>query len=679
LQTKLADLLKVKAPFRKRLRLVCLLAVSAAVLSLLLSCQHARAGAVGSRKLIILGIDGLDPDLLDKFMAAGKMPNFARLAAQGSYRRLTTSIPPQSPVAWSNLITGMNAGGHGIFDFIHRDPKTFQLYLSTSRIEGPKHSWQVGSWVVPLGNGTAEQLRQGKAFWEILDQHDVPNYIYRMPANFPPIAAKGKTLSGMGTPDLRGGYGSFTFYTDDPTAAVGAVEGGEVVQVEVKNNRVATNLIGPDNTFRKNSPPATEPFTVDVDPLESVARVGVQGQQFVLKEGEWSGWVPVEFQLMPIIGNVKGICRFYLKQAHPRFQLYVSPINIDPKNPALPISTPSSYSNELAKQIGEFHTQGIAEDTKALNDGVLDDKEFLEQAHTVLAEHRRAFDVEFPKFKDGLFFFYFSSLDLNGHMMWRLTDPQHPAYDATLAAQYGSALEEFYEQIDQVLGEVLPKVDSNSTLLVLSDHGFAPYRHSFNLNTWLLNNGYITRKAGASGDASEPFSDVDWSRSRAYGVGLNGLYLNIRGREREGIVEPGAQADSLLQEIRQKLLDVRDPKDGSQVITRIDFASEVYQGPYTHSGPDALVGYNRGYRAGWTTITGAFPPEVLEDNTKAWSGDHCMDFTKVPGVLLSNRKIEAQTPALTDIAPTILSEFGIEKTKDMKGQSVFQAKTVAGR
>lgn len=661
-------------PFRKRLWFVCLLALCAAGLTALVSCQHARAGAAGSKKLIILGIDGLDPDLLEKFMAEGKMPNFARLASEGSFRRLTTSIPPQSPVAWSNLITGMNAGGHGIFDFIHRDPKTFQLYLSTSRIEGPKHSWQVGSWVVPLGNGTAEQLRQGKAFWEILDQHDVPNYIYRMPANFPPIAAKGKTLSGMGTPDLRGGYGSFTFYTDDPTAAVGAVEGGEVVQVEVKNNRVATNLIGPDNTFRKNAPPATELFTVDVDPLEAVARVGVQGQQFILKEGEWSGWVPVEFQLMPIIGNVKGICRFYLKQAHPRFQLYVSPINIDPMSPALPISTPSSYSSELAKQIGEFHTQGIAEDTKALNDGVLDDKEFLEQAHTVLAEHRRAFDVEFPKFKDGLFFFYFSSLDLNGHMMWRLTDPQHPAFDAALAAQYGTALEEFYEQIDQVLGEVLPKVDSNTTLLVLSDHGFAPYRHSFNLNTWLLNNGYITRKTGASGDASEPFSDVDWSRTRAYGVGLNGLYLNIRGREREGIVEPGAQADSLLQEIRQKLLDVRDPKDGSQVITRIDFASEVYQGPYTHAGPDALMGYNRGYRAGWTTITGAFPPEVLEDNTKAWSGDHCMDYTKVPGVLLSNRKIEAQNPALTDIAPTILNEFGIAKKPEMKGDSVFRSR-----
>jgi len=661
----------VTAPFRKRLRLVCLLALCAASLSLLLSCHHARDGAVGSRKLIILGIDGLDPDLLTKFMAEGKLPNFARLAEQGSFRRLTTSIPPQSPVAWSNLITGMNAGGHGIFDFIHRDPKTFQLYFSTSRVEGPKHNLHVGSWVVPLGSGSAEQLRHGKAFWEILDEHSVPNYVYRIPANFPPIVAKGKTLSGMGTPDLRGTYGTFTFYTDDPTAAVGALEGGEIVQVEVKNNRVAANLIGPDNSFRRNSPPSTGPFTVDVDPLEPVARIGLEDRQFVLKEGEWSGWVPVEFRLMPFIGTVKGICRFYLKQTHPRFQLYVSPINIDPSNPALPISTPTNYSRDLAKQTGEFHTQGIAEDTKALTAGVLDDKEYLEQARTVLAEHRRAFDVEFPKFHQGLFFFYFSSLDLNAHMMWRLTDPSHPAYDAALAAQYGSSLEEFYEQIDQVLGEVMPRVDDNTTLLVLSDHGFAPYRRSFNLNTWLLNNGYITRKAGASGDSSEPFADVDWSRTRAYGLGINGLYLNVRGREREGVVDP-AQADVLLREIRQKFLEIRDPKDGSQVITRIDLAIEVYQGPYAQSGPDALVGYNRGYRSGWKTILGAFPADVLEDNTNAWSGDHCMDFTKVPGVLLSNRKIEAQAPALTDIAPTILSEFGIAKTKDMMGQSVFQ-------
>ena len=649
---------------------VCAVLLCALLSALFLSCQRAGGGSAGGKKLIILGIDGMDPDLLTKFMAEGKMPNFARLAEQGSFRRLTTSIPPQSPVAWSNLITGMNAGGHGIFDFIHRDPKTFQLYFSTSRVEGPKHSWQIGKWVIPLGSGSAEQLRHGKAFWEILDERGIPNSVYRIPANFPPISAKGKTLSGMGTPDLRGTYGTFTFYTDDATAVAGAVEGGEVLQVEVQNNRVSSNLIGPGNSFRKDSPPATEAFTVDVDPLEPAVRVKFQNQQFVLKEGEWSGWVPVEFQLMPVIGNVKGICRFFLKQAHPRFQLYVSPINIDPANPALPISTPSSYSRDLAKEIGEYHTQGIAEDTKALSDGILDDKEYLEQARTVLAEHRRAFDAEFPKFQKGLFFFYFSSLDLNGHMMWRLMDPSHPAYDAALAAQYGTALEEFYQQIDQVLGKVLAKIDTDTTLLVLSDHGFAPYRRSFNLNTWLLQNGYIALQPGSSPDANEAFAEVDWSRTRAYGLGLNGLYVNLRGREREGIVD-GAQSDALLQEIRQKLTGIHDPRDNSQVITRVDLASVAYQGPYARTGPDALVGYNRGYRAGWKTILGAFPPEVLEDNTNAWSGDHCMDYTKVPGVLLSNRKIDAQSPALTDIAPTILAEFGIAKTKDMKGQSVF--------
>jgi len=609
----------------------------------------------------------MDPQLLARFMQEGKMPNFATLAQRGSFKRLTSSIPPQSPVAWSNMITGMNAGGHGLFDFIHRDPKTLALYFSASRVEAPKHSIHLGSWVIPLGSGSAEQLRRGKAFWEILDDNGIPNSVFRIPANFPPVTAKGETLSGMGTPDLRGTYGTFSFYTDDPTGVAGAVEGGQVIPVQVENSQVISKLIGPDNSFRKGSPAATEPFSVAVDPLESVARIAVQDHEFVLREGEWSNWVKIEFQLIPFFGNVKGMCRFYLKQAHPRFQLYVSPINIDPADPALPISTPSGYSRFLSEEVGEFYTQGIAEDTKALSDGVLDDKEFLEQSRTVLAEHRRIFDLQFPKFQKGVFFFYFSSLDLNSHMLWRLIDPEHPGYDATLASQYGSALQEFYQQMDQVLGEVLPKLDEHTTLLVLSDHGFAPYRRSFNLNTWLLNNGYITLKSNANPDDNEPLANVDWSKTRAYGLGLNGLYLNMHAREREGIVTPGAEADALLKEIKEKLLAVRDPKNN-----RVDFAADVYQGPCTHDGPDALVGYNRGYRAGWKTILGAFPPEVLEDNTNAWSGDHCMDYTLVPGVLLSNRNIAAGMPALTDIAPTILAEFGIVKPKDMMGQSVFQ-------
>ena len=647
-----------------------LLLIVAATLS---SCHSARAEWRGEQRLIILGIDGMDPQLLRQFMREGKMPNFAKLAAQGDFRELTTSIPPQSPVAWSNLITGMNAGGHGIFDFIHRDPKTMELYFSASRVEGPKHAIHLGNWMIPLGGGSAEQLRKGAAFWQILDQHGIPNTIFRIPSNFPPVPAKGQTLSGMGTPDLRGTYGTFSFYTDDPTATAGAVEGGQIIPVQVENSRVSANLIGPDNTFRKGSPAATEPFTVSVDPLEAVAKIAVQDQEFVLREGEWSDWIRVEFQLIPLFGNVRGMCRFYLKQAHPRFQLYVSPINIDPANPALPISTPSKYSRMLTDEAGEFHTQGIAEDTKALSDGVLDDKEYRQQAERVLAEHRRIFDAEFPKFKDGVFFFYFSSLDLNSHMFWRLMDPKHPEYDAVLAAQNRSAIADFYQQMDQVLGEVLAKVDEHTTLLVISDHGFAPYYRSFNLNTWLLNNGYIKLKGGVPSDSNEPFTNVDWTQTRAYGLGLNGLYVNLRGRESRGIVAPGTEADRLLGEIRSKLLAVRDAKTNLPVITRADLASEAYQGVYARSGPDMLVGYNRGYRAGWKTILGAFPADELEDNGNPWSGDHCMDYTLVPGVVLSNRKISATGPALTDIAPTILGEFGIAKTQGMIGQSIFSA------
>jgi len=642
----------------------------------LVSCQRQSQRA---HKLIILGIDGMDPQLLKQFMQQGKMPNFAKLAQEGSFRELTTSIPPQSPVAWSNLITGMNAGGHGIFDFIHRDPKTLQLYFSTSRVEAPKHTIHLGNWVIPLGSGRAEQLRQGKAFWQILDDHGIPNTVFRIPANFPPVPAKGETLSGMGTPDLRGTYGTFSFYTDDPTAVTGAVEGGQIIPVQVENSRVKANLLGPDNTFRKASPAATEPFAVDLDPLESVARISVQDQEFVLREGEWSDWIRVEFQLIPFFGNVRGMCRFYLKQAHPRFQLYVSPINIDPASPALPISTPSSYSRLLSEETGEFYTQGIAEDTKALSAAVLDDNEYLQQARTVLAEHRRIFDAEFPKFTQGVFFFYFSSLDLNSHMMWRLMDTKHPGYEASLAAQNGSAIAQFYQQIDELLGGVLPRLDSNTTLLVLSDHGFAPYYRSFNLNTWLLQNGYVKLESDANVDSNQPFAGVDWSQTKAYGLGLNGLYLNRRGRERYGIIQPGAAADGLIKEIKGKLLSIRDPQSGLRVITRADIASEAYQGPYSQSGPDLVVGLNRGYRAGWKTILGGFPPDVLEDNTNPWSGDHCMDYTLVPGVLLSNRRIPADAPSLTDIAPTILAEFGITKSKDMLGQSVFTSDSSTGR
>ena len=623
------------------------------------------------KKVIVLGIDGMDPALLEKYMRAGKMPNFAALAKRGSFVRLGTSIPPQSPVAWSDLITGMNPGGHGVFDFIHRDPKTMLPYLSTSKVEAPSRTLRLGRWVLPLWGGGAVLLRKGKAFWQILDEHHIPGVVFRMPANFPPAPSKARTLSGMGTPDLLGTYGTFSYYTDDLFARSGPVSGGRVYAVQVRDHRVSAKLYGPYNTLRKGEPQAAIDFTVWLDPAERVAKIALPDQELMLREGEWSDWVRVKFELVPYWTSVTGICKFYLKQARPGFQLYVTPLNLDPSDPALPISTPKAYARELAEELGPFHTLGIAEDTKALTTGVLTDAEYLQQAQSVLDEQLRALSAELDRFRAGLFFFYFSSLDLNAHMFWRAIDAAHPAYSPELAAHYSRVLEAMYQAMDSALGRVMARLDSNTTLLVVSDHGFAPFYRSFNLNTWLVENGYAALKNPASREG-ELLSNVDWSRTRAYGLGLNALYVNLRGRERDGIVQPGAEAEALLQEIAAKLLALRDPVTKLPVITRVDRPAEVYRGPYVREAPDLLIGYNRGYRAGWGTVLGGFPEQVLEDNTEAWSGDHCMDFTLVPGVVLSNKPVRLEAPALTDIAPTILAEWGIPKPAEMIGQSVFE-------
>jgi predicted AlkP superfamily phosphohydrolase/phosphomutase len=652
-------------------------ALFAAVLAVTLVIACARPFPAVEQKVMVLGMDGLDPQLLRKFMDAGQLPNFARLAQQGGMVPLTTSNPPQSPVAWSNLITGLNPGGHGIFDFIHRDPATMAPYLSTSKTEPPRHTLRLGDWILPLSVGKVLLLRHGRAFWEILDQHRIPAVLYRMPANFPPVPTRARTLAGMGTPDLLGTYGTFSYYTDDPLQPIGTVNGGRVIQVQREGSRVAAQLQGPYNTLRRGDRAATVDFTLYVDALEPVAKIVVQGQEIILQEGQWSPWVRVEFHLAPLV-NVSGLVKFYLKQAQPRLGLYVTPVNLDPAAPALPLSTPENYAAELAAEHGPFFTQGIAEDTKALSTGILTDAEYLDQARMVLREQMAAFHGELAKFQSGLFFFYFSSVDLNSHMFWRALDPRHPASTPEIAARYENLLLELYREMDAAVGRALHRVDGNTLLLVLSDHGFAPYYRSFNLNTWLLENGYLALKPGvAPAAAGEFLVNVDWTRTRAYGIGLNSLYLNQRGREKGGIVEPGPATEALLRELRHKLLAVRDsgpstvvPRTGAAVFGRIDRSSEAYSGAYAADAPDLLLGYNRGWRAGWSTVLGGFSTQVLEDNTEAWSGDHCMDFTQVPGVLLANRKVTHAAPALTDIAPTILRAFGIAVPAEMPGRAI---------
>src|SRR5688572_13179467 len=285
----------------------------AAALILAFVCCAPHRRAESSKKVIVLGIDGLDPELLRRFMREGKMPNFASLERDGSFRLLRTSIPPQSPVAWSNLITGMDPGGHGIFDFIHRDPKTLLPDFSISREELPKNSIRLGDWIIPLSSGGPKLLREGKAFWEILDDHRIPATLFRMPVNYPPVKSRAKTLAGMGTPDISGTYGIFSFYTNDPGESEGSRSGGQVYQVQVQDSQVKAKLFGPYNSYRKSKPQVTVDFTVAIDPVEPSARIALGSHKILLREGTWSDWVPLKFALVPGLESRNGICRFYLK------------------------------------------------------------------------------------------------------------------------------------------------------------------------------------------------------------------------------------------------------------------------------------------------------------------------------------------------------------------------------
>jgi predicted AlkP superfamily phosphohydrolase/phosphomutase len=649
-------------------------------------------GAESAHKVLVLGVDGLDPKLLQSYVDQGKLPNFKRLIAEGDFKPLQTSMPPLSPVAWSTFITGMDPGGHGVFDFIHRDAATMAPRRAEAGTEEGKNVALPGCAVLPFGGGSLN-LRQGTAFWQILEEHDVPTTVFRMPANFPPVESKGRSLSGMGTPDIRGTPGVFSFYTDRRVPNAKDLAGGAVYPVKVKNNRVKGRLYGPYDPFHNHDKPecAKKPeheieyllenagyprlswagrlhtdFEVFLDPELPVAKIVTGDEEIVLQQGEWSEWIRVDFEALPLLASVSAIGRFYLKQVRPKFELYVTPLQIDPENPgAMPLSTPGSWSQELCEELGYFYTQELPADTRALQEGILTGREFWQQTQHVHSERRKAFDHLIEGFDEGMLFFYFTSVDQDSHMLWRYMDPEHPGFVEDEVLRGG--IETIYKEIDEVVGQALKVVDDDTTLIVMSDHGFAPFKWQVNLNTWLLEKGYVALRNPANQGKGIWFSNVDWSRTKAYAVGLNGLYINLRGREPNGIVQPGKEHDDLLARLETDLLELVDPRNGHRVVSLVTNTRRDFHGPLAGEGPDLLVGYNWGYRNSWKSPLGWFPKEIFLDNEKPWSGDHSMDYRQVPGVLISNRPITLDSPALYDLTVAILDEYGIPKPEEMIG------------
>lgn len=624
-----------------------------------------------TRNVIVLGIDGMDPHLLLAYMAKGLMPNAKRLIDAGSFARLRTSNPPQSPVAWSSFISGTNPGGHGIYDFIARDPVTRLPYFSTSNIEGEPETMRVGRWKIPISGRKMVNLRRGPTFWNDLQKDGIDCTVLKIPANFPPTESSAKTLSGLGTPDIHGSYGIFTFYTDKGGELTRDVPGGHIEHVEMREHAVDCVLPGPLNTLAVQEKSVDIPFKVFIDPENPVVRISIQGTELVLQEGELSNWVSLDFSMMPHVVTAHGICRFFLKKARNDFELYVSPVNIDPSDPFLPISTPDSYAGKLTKRLGLFYTQGMAEDTSALMAKVLDDDEYRQQAGVVLEEDMRLFEHELSRFSGGFFFFYFSTLDLNSHAFWRTLDTGHPLYTEELARKHGDFLPWLYGQMDKAIGRVIQRMDDRTLVMVMSDHGFASFRRQFNLNSWLMDNSYASPKDARQRGNSGFFGNTDWHGTKAYGLGINSLYLNIVGREEDGVVRPGTEAEQLSEDLIAGLKAVRDPDTGDRVISNVFRPSDIYSGPHVGLAPDLIVGYNRNYRASWDTILGKYTKDVISDNTDPWSGDHVLDAALVPGVLLCNRKIKVKKPGLEDLAPTILSEYGVPIPVGMTGKRLM--------
>lgn len=653
-----------------------LTALAILLAALLAGCADNDNAPAPARRVIVLGFDGMDPQIVREMFEAGRLPNLARLARRGTFRELGTTMPPQSPVAWADFICGTGANLHAIFDFIHRDPDTLTQYLSTSRTTAPTHELEIGDWAIPLGGGRTELLRRGTPFWNYLTAASIPATIFRIPANYPPAPAPGAhfcCLSGMGTPDLKGTYGLFSFYTDSTETGETALGGGVRYRMRTIDHTARAALHGPPDPFRKNPdgshPEMLVPFEIRRDPDRPVALIRIQDHDILLNEGEWSDWIAIDFKPAMPLTAVSGICRFYLKRVHPAIELYVTPINIDPLRPAQTISQPPDYAPQLAKRLGRFYTLGIPEDTKALVAGVLDDDEFLAQADIVLEERIAQYDLALEQFTGGFLFFYFGSTDLLAHMFWRARDTQHPLYTPELGRRYGRLLEDLYDRMDQQVGKAMRLLDDDDVLIVMSDHGFTTFRRAFNLNTWLRRNGYLNVLRGARGTL-DVFRHTDWTRTRAYGLGLNGLYLNLKGRERYGIVEP-AESDQLLDELTQALLAVTDPRTGQRVIDRVYRTDRLYRGADARLAPDLLIGYARGYRASWESAAGLIAPDLVRDNTEPWSGDHCIAAHLVPGILVTNLPVTVPDPALIDLAPSILRLYGLRPPETMTGRMIF--------
>jgi len=615
------------------------------------------------KKVIVIGLDGLEPAIVERLLQCNELPNLARIRQTGTYARLQTTYPAQTPVAWSSFATGTNPGGHGIFDFICRDPETYLPDLALSRFEKPKNMFSLPRVV---------NKRRGVPVWQRLSEAGVPSVVLRCPCTFPAESLQGRMLSGIGVPDLRGGQGTGTFYTQDRSVA--AKEHENVVYLD-SGPELLTYAIGPRNTRSTPASDLKAELRIKADPAAGKLSIITGGTPAVveLSKGAWSPWVRVKFKVS-MLQAVSGLVRFYCRQVAPVVEFYASPINFDPATPPFPISSPPTYGKELSEAIGLFSTVGMAEDHTGHNNGRFDEQAYADQCELVFQERERMMAYELERFSEGLFFVLFDTPDRLQHMFWRFLDKQHPLFEPDRASEFGPRVAQLYQRCDRTLGQVLERVDEETLLIVLSDHGFNSFRRGFDTNTWLWQNGLLAMQSGKKPDQQlgEGFPGVDWSKTYAYAVGLGGIYLNLKGREGGGTMEVGsAEAERACRAIQEGLANLADQKAGTPAIRSVSRKEQIYSGPYMPDAPDLLVNFHPGYRVSWPTSLGGFSQSLFEDNTRRWSGDHIIDPDAVPGILFMNRPAAHNHARMLDLAPTILKYLDAPGYESMEGKSLL--------
>ncbi len=609
------------------------------ITSVIINYQDTEGFGMVDKKVIVLGIDAMDPKVVERMMNEGRLPNLKKLADSGGYSRLATTTPPETPVAWSAAATGTNPGGYGIFDFIGRDPETYLPRLS----------------LVEQGSGaTGTQYTsalRGTPFWKITSNAGIPTTVIKWPVTFPAEEVNGRMLSGLGTVDIRGLLNSYSFYTEKE-AKQGPMDAGRIVRVSPQGGRIDTVLYGPRVQKGSDVTEAEVPMTVTIQGSHALLNVG--GSDYKVDSGNWSPWIRVAFSA-GLLRNVYGTFRVYVLNTTPEFSMYVTSVQIDPENPQYDISYPKSYSKELANEIGLFYTMGQPEDTKALSEGRISREVFMEQFWQIEEEREKMFWQEFQRF-GGVLAFGFDSGDRMQHMFWETKTPKE--------------IEDYYTKKDEFVGKLLERMDENTSLVIFSDHGFSTFNRSVCINAWLVENGFMTlTQEPTDKDPGTLFRYVDWNRTKAYSLGFASIFINLKGREGKGIVEP-EEKEKLIDEIIGKLNRLSDPETNRKPVLKLYRGSEIYSGDFVGESPDIIIGFDEGYRMSWENAIGGVRNFILKDNTEEWKGDHLIDPSRVPGVVFASFNITKDNPGLMDIAPTALSLLGLEIPGTMDGRSL---------